>query len=67
MPPTPLASATAAALAAATLLALATPATAALRCFSYAVRVPNQAFGYKAGFPAWKPDCDPQFYKYVFF
>jgi hypothetical protein len=65
MAPTPLASAAAATLATtAALLALtATPAHAALRCYSYAVRVPNQAFGYKAGFPTWKPDCDPQYYK----
>ena len=55
-----------AALAAALLLMLTSapaPATAALRCYSYAVRVPNQAFGYRAGFPSWKPDCDPQYYK----
>jgi hypothetical protein len=39
------------------------PASAALRCYSYAVRVPNAPFGYKAGFPSWKPDCDPQYYK----
>lgn len=54
----------AALLAALLLLVTATPgAHAALRCYSYAVRVPNQAFGYRAGFPSWKPDCDPQFYK----